>query len=716
MELFKYIVKFIYRIRWWMVIFPCIAGIIAWFLTRNLEKTYDVKTTIFTGIISGYNVDATDTRNAGVHLSNLMNIITTERTLKIVSLKLLARCLVYGDADRNTSYISAIHYQQLVAGIPRELQALIDKQNEEKTYNNLVAFERPSVNNFIYQLLNYTHPYFSVPLLSQNIKVARLGDSDMIEIAYSANDPGIAYNTLEILNEEFVKQYHELRYGETDNVIKFFREELARLGKMLTAAEDSLIDYNIEHRIINYGEQTKQVASMDATYQMTENDLLVDYSTSKALIDFYEYKLGDVAKLIRTNNEFMNKLQQMSRLNTQISTMEITPDEKNQKKLEEQKHILSNAEQSISDLALKLSAEAASTNNVSYETLINQWLEQIVLAEKTKAQMDAQDIMREKINEDFLYFSPIGATLGRKERHIGFVESNYMSTMGALNAAILRQKNLEMTSASLKIMNPPLFPLTSSPTNARMIILSAMLGTLLFIIGYFLIIEILDRTLRDKIRAERITGGTVIGAYPKESKLRYRRYNKAIDEMAIKQLSTNLLPYLNTKQQRVINLISTEEKDGKTHIAHLLEQYWTSIGLNVRRITYDEDFLSEDSQYVQASSLKELCPDLESEEIVIIEYPVLKDNPLPPALLNEASLNLMIVRANRTWKTTDQAMYERLLKVKQNEVPILFYLTQSDRNAVEDFTGQLPPYTSFKNLEYRLFQLGLTAVEYKRGK
>ena len=55
-----------------------------------------------------------------------------------------------------------------------------------------------------------------------------------------------------------------------------------------------------------------------------------------------------------------------------------------------------------------------------------------------------------------------------------------------------------MTSASLKIMNPPLFPLTSSPTNARMIILASILGTLLFIIGYFLIIEILDRTLRDK--------------------------------------------------------------------------------------------------------------------------------------------------------------------------------------------------------------------------
>lgn len=714
MELFRYIAKFFYRIRWWMVLLPCVAGVITWFLTRDLEKSYDVKTTIYTGIISGYNVDATDTRNAEVHMSNLINIITTERTLKIVSLKLLTRCLIYGDETKNTSYITAEHYQQLAGMIPRELQNLIDKQNEDKTYNNLVAYERPSANNFIYKLLNYTHPYFSVPLLSQNIKVGRLGRSDLIEIGYSSNDPGVAYNTLEILNEEFVKQYHELRYGETDNVIKFFQEELARLGKMLTAAEDSLIDYNVEHRIINYGEQTKQVAGMDATYQMMDNDLLINYSTSKSLIDFYEYKLGDVAKMLRTNNQFMDKLHQISQLNTKISTMEITPDEKEQKTLEVQKGMLNEAENSINDIAMQLSAEAASTNNISYETLIEQWLEQVVLAEKVKAQMEARDIMREKLNQDFLYFAPIGATLNRKERHIGFVESNYMSTMGALNAAILRQKNLEMTSASLKVMNPPLFPLNSSPTNRRMIILSAMLGVLLFVVGYFLIIEILDRTLRDKLRTQRITGGSVIGAYPRNNTLRYRRYNKAIDEMAIKQLSTSLLPYLNIKKQRIVNLLSTEEQDGKTHIANTLDQYWTSIGLNVRRITHDEDFLSEDGQYVQANSLKDLCPDLEADEIALVEYPILKNNPLPPSLLNEASINILIVRANRTWKDTDQLMYNRLLNIKEKEIPFLFYLTQADRNAVEDFTGQLPPYTRFKNIEYRLFQLGLTAIEYTR--
>ena len=712
MELFKYIVRFFYRIRWWMILLPLIAVIIAWFLTRDMDKSYDVKTTIYTGIITGYNVDASDTGNANVHLSNLINVITTERTLKAVSLRLLTRCLIYGDLEKNTSYITAEHFQELDAIIPREVRALIDKQNEEKTLNNLIAYERPNASNFIYGLLNYSHPYFSVPVLSQKIKVVQLGNSDLIEIGYSANDPGIAYNTLEILNEEFVKQYRELRYGETNNVIEFFRLELARLHVELTEAEDSLIQYNIDHRIINYGEQTEQLTVMDAEYQMMDNDLLVNSSTSRALIDFYEYKLGDLAKAMRTNNEFMDNLNNISKLNTQISTLEITPDASNNSDLNQKKEQLKQAEQNINDLALQLSEEVASTNNVKYEDLVNQWLEQVVLREKTLAQIQARDIMREKLDRDFLYFSPIGAIINRKERNIEFVEGNYMSILGALNQAILRQKNLEMTAATLKVMNPPLFPLTSSPTARRMILLTTLLGTLLFTIGYHLIVELLDRTLRDKMRTERITGSKVIGAFPHESKLRYRRYNKAIDEMAIKQLNTNILPYFDGKEQRILNLLSTEEMDGKSHIGIALEEYWNSLGLNVRRITHDEDFLSEDSTYVQANTIMDICPDLSSDEIAIVEYPVLKNNPIAPSLLNEASLNLMIVRANRTWKDTDQLMFKRLLDIKDTNIPLEFCLTQASRSAVQDFTGQLPPYTKFKNFEYKIFQLGLTATEH----
>lgn len=709
MEQFKYIISFFYRIRWWIIIVPILVGIFVWIITRNTEKNYDVKTTIYTGIISGYNVDQADYKNANVHLSNLINIITTERTLKAVSLKLLTRCLIYGDAEKNTSYITAEHFIILNQSIPRELRPLIDKQDEEKTYNNLVAFERPSVNNYIYQLLNYNDPYFSIASLSEKIKVSQLGNSDMIEIGYSANDPGITYNTLDILNEEFVKQYRELRYGETNNVIQFFREELARLGSQLTSAEDSLIEYNIEHRIINFDEQTKQITILDAAQRLSDNDLLINSTTSSALTNFYENKLGDVAKRIKSSNEFLDNINRLSTINNDLYSNSLTSNTDYYNKLSKERD---RTEDNMSSIAKKISSVNSTTDNIASETLVDKWLEQVVLNEKTKAHMQAQNIMREKLDEDFVYYSPVGATINRKERNIGFVENNYMSIMGALNQAILRQKNLEMTAATLKVMNPPLFPLNSSSSNSRMVVLTSMLAAILFIIGYFLIIEVLDHTLRDKTRAERLTGGDVIGAFPQKSSLRYRRYNKSIESMAIKNLSTNILPYLSGKKRRIINLFSTEHKDGKTNIAKALEFYWNSIGLNVRRITYEEDFLSEDSEYIEAKSINDICKDIDDNEIIIVEFPILKDNPISPSIINEASLNLLVVRANRTWKNTDQRIYDDLSRKKDEEVPLFIYLTQANRSCVEDFTGQLPPYTSLKNLEYKLSQLGLTSTDY----
>lgn len=724
MEYFRFIVRFLYRIRWYLAIIPTIALIFAWLMTGNLSKDYTVKTTIYTGIISGYNIEtgaSASSSNSVANMANLMHIISTERTLKRVSLRLFARVMTYGDENQNNNYILAEHFKEFSASVPQEVKALIDKRSEEKTVKNLLAYERPSAGNFIYGLLNYSHPYFSINTLSQKIKVARMENSDLIEIGYSANDPGIAYNTLEILNEEFIAQYQDIRYGETDEVIKFFDSEVARLYKLLTNAEDSLISYNVAKRIINYAEQTKMVAVMDADHQGRQQVLLTDAMTSKALADFYENKLGSQANIIRGNNNFITELEKISRLKSRISNLELMSegnDPEINESLESARHELTQAEQQINEIAVGIVAESNSVHNVDVNDLISQWLEQVVLYEKTQAEMEAMKIQREKLDGDFLYFSPIGATINRKERHISFIESNYMEMLSALNSARLRRRNLQMTTASLQVLNPPLFPLSAMPTNRLMILLATYVLTFFFIAGYFFLIELLDYTLRDRRRTESITGSRVLGAFPKESTLRYRRFNKIINDMAVRHLSKSILPYFKSGQQNVVNLLSTEERDGKSMLANELEEYWNSIGLAVRRITYDEDFLSEDSKYVLAENVSDLCADVASDEILLVEYPCLKEFSVSPALLNDGTINLLVARANRTWKDTDQKVYEEL---KANLSPekrksLFFYLTQADRNAVEEFTGQLPPYTVFKNFIYRISQLGLTAVENTHAK
>ena len=722
MDLFRYFVRFLYKIRWYLVILPMIALVIAWFMTRNMERIYDTNTTIYTGMITGYNIEG-GTGSAGgnsqTNITNLMLIITTDNTIHEVSLRLFARCMMYGNPNKDNNYISAEHFRQLNATVPADVKALINHNNESATYANLKAYEKPSQDNFLFGLMNY-HPYFGINSITSRLKVLQLQKSDIIDIGYSANDAGIAYNTLDILNEVFAKQYQQLRYGETSNVIKFFEREVARLYRILTSAEDDLIRYNVSKRIINYGEQTKQVAALEAQQQNFRNDQLLNYTTAKALLDYLERQLGNRAQVIRSNREFTSQVRDISRIQSRISNLRLMSSEgggnnnESQEELAKAQRDLQRATGRVSQLTKDIEASTFSTETgVKAQDMLGRWLEQLLLLEKTKAEMTATDIMKNELDRQYLFYAPIGATLDRKSRHIGFIEGNYMEMLRALNSARMRQRNLQMSTATLRVLNPPMFPLNAQPTNRLMVLLGAFMLTFMLTTLYFLVIEMLDRTLRDRMRSERITKIPVMGCFPKESNLRYRRFNKTIADMAMKQLSKALLPNFKEGQQNVLNLLSTDSGNGKSYLAQELENYWISIGLQVRRLTYDEDFLAEDSKFILAKDIKDLCPDILPEEIAIIEYPNLDDYSISPALLNMGTVNMMVTRANRTWKDVDQKALNEVQAMldEEHKNTLYMYLTEATRYAVEEFVGQLPPYTKFNNFVYRMSQLGLTATE-----
>ena len=722
MDLFRYFVRFLYKIRWYLVILPMIALIVAWFSTRNMERIYDTNTTIYTGMITGYNIEGGTGAAGGnyqTNITNLMLIITTDNTIHEVALRLFARCMMYGNPNKDNNYISAEHFRQLSATVPADVKGLINHNNESATYANLKAYEKPTQDNFLFGLLNY-HPYFGIDNITSRLKVLQLEQSDIIDIGYSANDAGIAFNTLDILNDVFARQYQQLRYGETNNVIKFFEKEVARLYRILTSAEDDLIRYNVSKRIINYGEQTKQVATLEAQQQNFRNDQLLNYTTAKALLDYLERQLGNRAQVIRSNKEFTSQVRDISRIQSRISNLRLMSSEgggnnnESQEELAKAQRDLQRATGRVSQLTRDIEAATFSTETgVKAQDMLGRWLEQLLLLEKTKAEMTATDIMKENLDRQYLFYAPIGATLDRKSRHIGFIEGNYMEMLRSLNAARMRQRNLQMTTATLRVLNPPMFPLNAQPTNRLMVLLGAFMLTFMLTTLYFLIIEMLDRTLRDRMRSERITKVPVMGCFPQESNLRYRRYNKTIADMAMKQLSKSLLPNFKEGQQNVLNLISTDSGNGKSYLAQELENYWISIGLQVRRLTYDEDFLAEDSKFILAKGIKDLCPDILPEEIAIIEYPNLDDYSISPALLNMGTINMMVTRANRTWKDVDQKALNEVQAMldEEHKNSLFMYLTEASRYAVEEFVGQLPPYTKFNNFVYRMSQLGLTATE-----
>jgi len=720
MEYLSYILKFFYRIRWWLVIVPILLTILAIYATKNMGRTYDTSTTVYTGLISGYTIEASSGATVNLTqqsttLDNILNIITSESTLKDVSLRLYAQNMMHGNPNNDNNYMQSSTYKELLKITPKEVQKLINKKDEKRTIENLKAYEKPNSKNFVYGLFHWFHPDYSYNALLSNIKVTRLGNSDMIEISYSNGDPGIAYNTLKILNDEFTSQYQDLRFGETNDVIKFYEEELAKLSRMLRIEEDSLTQYNIEKKIINYPEQTKQVTMLNSDLYLKSEEFLLDYNSARVAVGELEKRIQNHIITLKNNSQFISKLQNITGLTAKITELETFGDKATSTKeienLNAYKKQLKKAESDFTTFSEAYSSQKASKEGVSNDVVISAWLEEMIKLEKSKAQIKVMDERKNILDEQYGYYSPIGSVIKRKERNISFVEQNYMSMLNSLNAARLRQKNIQMSSATLKIMNPPVYPISPEGTKRKSIIMTIFFSSIVLVIGFFLIVELLDRTLRDKIRAKHLTSTDVIGAFPGNDKIRFRNFTKIRNQVTTKHLSNAILCYLPNDQNRIINLVSTENKDGKTFIGEQLEEYWTSIGLSISRLTWHSDFQKDSKEYLLAQSIKDLSSNNKNADIIIVEYPPLNDSNIPTSLLKEASINLVVAKAKRTWKFTDQLLLNNVKKSIDNESPTFLILNKANIDVVESFTGLLPPVNKINKILYKYSQFGLTASE-----
>lgn len=130
--------------------------------------------------------------------------------------------------------------------------------------------------------------------------------------------------------------------------------------------------------------------------------------------------------------------------------------------------------------------------------------------------------------------------------------------------------------------------------------------------------------------------------------------------------------------------------------------------LNTRFITYGEDFNTDSTQYLLAKKITDFYT-LQGEDILIVAYPPLSQSNIPSALLHDANANILVTPANRGWKTIDKQLCEQLMtQMGKTDVPFRVCLTNANREATEDFTGQLPPYTLVRRISHRFSQLSLT--------
>lgn len=710
MDITLYLSRFLYRIRYQILFGSIIISALVGYFTQFLPKTYTVNTSIFTGIVSstGLNEETPSFFEQNNTFDNLINLTKAKGTLEIVSLKLFATNMVYGNPHEDNTYITAKNYLALQKIVPEEVHKLINKESLSKTIENLERYNKEVSRNFLFDLFNYTHPHYSFNAL-KNIIVVRIGNSDLIDISYKSNDPGIALNTVKYVNEELISSYENIRYKGANDVVIYYEEQLKQHKKKLDNLENELTNYNTENAIINYTEQTKAIAISRTNYEDRYEQTVRDLESSKRLIKEMESQMDTRTKLIKTNSDFIDALNEVSTINGKITEIEAFYSDKAQThnaELEKYKKQLKTTEEKIIGLSNNMTEYKFSKEGVAINDMVNQWLNEIIRKSKAEAELKVLNERKTDFEEKYKNLSPVGTQINRKEREIRVTEESYLEILHGLNLAKLKQKNIQLTSASLNTITPPTFPLMSDGSKRALFTFAAFIGSIIFIIGFNFLIELLDRTLRDSERAKRLTRTPIFGAFTGNNQLKYRGYIKACNRVAASYTCNRLNRFLHNGKPTFINIFSIEEKEGKTFILKYLKEEWEEQGLKVVSLAAEKDF-SADSSFLLANNFDYFGFNHDID-IVIIEHLCLQRNIIPSELLKKADVNLLIVNACRVWKNSDEE-YLKYLKEMVEDAPLYMYLNNAKREAVEDFTGPLPPKGSMQNLANRFIYLGLTS-------
>lgn len=714
MDITLYISRFIYRIRHQLVFGTLIITALVAYFSQFLEKKYTVTTSIYTGITSntGLNDETRpDWQAVNNTYDNLVNLTKSRGTLENVSLKLLALNLMHGDPEIDNLYITANNYKKLIASVPEEILHLVDTASLDKTVNLFKEYKYSDSRNYLHELFNGSSAFYSYNALS-SIIIRRQGNSDLIEIAYTSTDPGITWNTVKLVSEELKYSYNNLRYQTANDIVKYYEEELKKLRVQLNKQENELTDYNVKNSVINYIEQTKAIAHSFADFENRYEETRRNYESSSSIIKNLEQYMDIRTKLVKSNEEFINTLAEVSRISGKITEIEtFTSDEMLSKdqELVKYREELRDAEKKIGLITNNINSYKESKEGIAIEGLVQEWLNQTLIQAKAQADLKVLNERKNDFADQYKNYSPIGTRINQQEREIHVTEQSYLEVLHALNMAKMKQKNLQLTSSNLNTISDASYPLFSDKGKRFLLVVAAFIGSIIFIIGLNLVIELLDRTLRDAERARRLTGMNILGAFTgRNSQLKYRGFVKTCNRISTAYACNRLTPYIKKGDTLCINILSLEEKEGKTFISRYFQESWEELGFNVKYLRVGQDIPIDASLFMAEHIDKHI--QLESRpDILIVEYPSIQQYGVPSHLLGSSQVNLLVANACRVWKNSDTELVKYLRDITEGTA-LYLYLNNATREAVEDFTGQLPPQTSMRSFANRMMYMGLTAT------
>lgn len=767
MKLIEFI-KLLIKHKIVLIAIPLLFGLLAILLTNNPERSYYSQTLLYTGLASGSSIEMDKKFNyyaTNIAFDNLINTINSRETQEEVAIRLLSQHLLLEGPSE--AYISAEAYEDLKKIIPEELYALIVKSNSninnkkntfsgivpktvtkqdyEATVSNLLDLMHSDNTNFVYSLLNFEHPYYSLEAISE-VKAERISTSDLVKLSYETEDPGICKQTLAIYNEVCIKKYKNLKENGSDAVVKYFESQLSQSENKLKSIEERLLKFNQDYSIINYYEQSKAVAIVKEDMEVEYNKKRAELAGSEASTKRLEQKL-EIQELVQQKSDvILENKKRLGELNYEIAITESkTIDQEIHKKtIDELKKKAAALQKEIKTSVDQLYTFQNSIEGIPSSKILPDWVDKVVETEDLKAKLEVLDKSNKKFQKQYEMYAPAGANLKRIEREIEVAEQEYLEILHGLNLAKLKFQDTQLSS-NLKALDPPYFPLKPIPSKRKIIIIAIVLVSGIFLLGIILFMEFFDNTLKNVSVASDKLKINALGMLPKIFKTNNKLDFSKIQDRLLEFLMQNLNHALNKqgvfKATKTIIVFSTRNDEGKTVLAGNIARKLKAAGKSVLVLNHSltkkqiattnnftwlhrlfgyqdlrndysqpiladvKDYLNEteykkyeiNTAYKNAKSYTDLNisnvkTTVQQPDYVVIELPNVIETSYPSYLFEESDMALLVCRSNRLWSKADENILENIKELTGSKLQFIINGVEIDE--VETLLGELPKIRS----------------------
>ncbi len=683
----------------WLFLFPLALAVGVFLLTRKQDRTYKASTLIYTGLASGYTIEQNDGKSDYSSINNafdnLINTIKARTTIEEVGIRLLASHMMLrkpDDAAANEATFKRLH-----EALPDSLIVrLTDYNSLENTIKNLNEYIVLPKNLVSLNLLIPDQSIYGLQGIMGNLTVQREGSSDMVKIAYEANDAAVTKNTLVLISDIFMSKYRDLKVGETGNVVGYFEEQLQKAGEKLSTSENNLKEFSTKNKIVNFEEQSRYVAEQG---QMVEQELQKERSeleASRAAFRNLNNRLSLKQDVVLKNKNLSDLRDSLSVYNSRLTLLEFDTDA-NRESIRSLRNTISKMENKAKDNISDIYDLNNSVQGIPNQMLFNDWIQSFINIDKSEAKLLILSDMKRNASRYSNQFAPLGASLNQLERDITVAEKEYLEILHGLSSSKLREQNLLMSS-HLKVIDPPKYP--AEPENSKRLLLVAMAFMLGFILVLTVIVarEFFDNSLKNPSGAMKEIELPFAGALPF-----YIARKKSIDYA---KMETQLLNQLTTAitietghnvNNNMILICSNRPREGKSYLAAKLGEkleasICSTLWIHPHR-KQQEDFAfpyTVTANYVHARNLEDLGirKDPSAVNYVLLELPPLFDNPVPTRLIENARLIIFVADATRGWKNADDYTLNNLKKIAGTK--IVLFLNKVKYDQLEEIIGELP--------------------------